>query len=393
MVNHTAEIDWHYPRTALAQGYLDTLRAGLISSLVLFAPRRKGKTEFLLDDLLPAAEAAGYLTVYCSMWQNRSDPLAALLAALAEAAKPKTLGAKLQHRLLRPFKKTSLEFELSHVGKVKAEAEFNAKDGGSQAQLQRLPELIDSVVAASKGKVLIAFDEIQHLAKPEFQELVAALRTTLDVRKKSVKTIFTGSSRNRLQMMFSQIKAPLFQFSQSTDFPELDAGFVAFMAGAFRQATGRALVLEQANAAFLALGSTPGLFHDAVERVMKMGGVDIAGVAQGVLAEAREASGYAQRLMEMRPLDREVIRVIVARAPLYTDETRTRLALAIGLGGEPLSARQVQVAVERLLAEQIIYQAARGVYEIEDHQLGEWLMAAPQMMGAGDIEGDEPLAL
>jgi hypothetical protein len=96
--------------------------------------------------------------------------------------------------------------------------------------------------------------------------------------------------------------------------------------------------------------------------------------------------------MEMRPLDREVIRVIVARAPLYTDETRTRLALAIGLGGEPLSARQVQVAVERLLAEQIIYQVGRGVYEIEDHQLGEWLLAAPQMMGAGDIEGDEPLA-
>jgi hypothetical protein len=83
-----------------------------------------------------------------------------------------------------------------------------------------------------------------------------------------------------------------------------------------------------------------------------------------------------------------VIRVIVARAPLYSDDTRSRLALAIGLEGEPLSARQVQVAVERLLAEQIIYQVSRGVYEIEDHQLGEWLLAAPQMMGGGEMEGE-----
>ncbi|HZV63925.1 MAG TPA: hypothetical protein VFG03_03315 [Telluria sp.] len=45
--------------------------------------------------------------------------------------------------------------------------------------------MVDTVVAASKGKILIAFDEVQHLAKPEFQELVAALRTTLDVRKKT----------------------------------------------------------------------------------------------------------------------------------------------------------------------------------------------------------------
>ncbi|NVD96972.1 hypothetical protein [Massilia sp. BJB1822] len=384
MVNHAEEIRWHYPRKALADAYLETLRAGLISSLVLFAPRRKGKTEFLLEDLFPAAEAQGYLTVYCSMWQNRSDPLASLLLALSQAAKPKTFGAKLQNKLLKPFKKANLELDLGPVGKLKAEAEFHAKGDASQAQLQRLPELIDAVVAASKGKVLIAFDEIQHLAKPEFTELVAALRTTLDVRKRSVKTVFTGSSRNRLQMMFSQIKAPLFQFSQSTDFPDLDGGFVEFMSASFQQATGRTLDPAQANAAFDALSHTPGLFHDAVERLMKMGGTDILSVARRVLADSREASGYAERLMEMRPLDRGVIRAIVARQPLYTEETRRQLAQAVGIEGEPLTARQVQVAVERLLTEQIIYQAARGVYEIEDHQLAEWLLAAPEFMSGED---------
>lgn len=37
-------------------------------------------------------------------------------------------------------------------------------------------------------------------------------------------------------MMFSQTKAPLFQFSQTTDFPDLDEEFVAFIAKAFQRA-------------------------------------------------------------------------------------------------------------------------------------------------------------
>ncbi|MES2128870.1 MAG: hypothetical protein V4463_16495 [Pseudomonadota bacterium] len=378
------EIHWHYPRTELARHYLHTLDAGLIASLVLFAPRRKGKTEFLLDDLLPMADAAGYRTVYCSMWQNRSDPLAALLQALAKAAQPRTLGEKVQDRLLRPLKKTSLELELGPLGKLKGEAEFNARDAQSQAQLQRLPELVDAVLDASKGKVLIAIDEVQHLAKPEFEELVAALRTTLDVRKRAVKTVFTGSSRNRLQQMFSQIKAPLFQFSQSTDFPDLDSAFVAFMLNAFHLATGRTVALANALAAFDQLSHTPGLFHDAVERLMKRGGTDLQQVATQVLAESRDASGYIERLLQMRPLDREVIRVVVERAPLYNEATRLRLARAIGIEGEPLTARQVQVAVERLVTEQIIYQAERGVYRIEDDQLAEWLATAPELFKDDD---------
>ena len=386
MVNDSEPIHWHYSRADLAEAYLATLRAGLISSLVLFAPRRKGKTEFLLEDLLPAAERAGYRTVYCSMWQNRSDPLAALLLALSNAAKPRSLGEKLHDKLFRPLKKTSLELDAGQLGRIKAEAEFNGKHESGQAQLQSLPELVDEVVHAAKGKVLIAFDEVQHLAKPEFQELVAALRTTLDVRKKTVKTIFTGSSRNRLQMMFSQIKAPLFQFSQTTDFPDLDERFVAFMMDAFTRATGRVVAPDQANAAFMLLGRTPGLFHDAVERLMKRGGTDIGTVAQHVLAESRDASGYVQRLLDMRPLDRAVLRAILGRVPLYGEDTRRGLAEAVGIEGEPLTTRQVQAAVERLVAEQIIFQAQRGVYEIEDEQLAQWLAAAPGLIDGAPAE-------
>jgi uncharacterized protein len=116
---------------------------------------------------------------------------------------------------------------------------------------------------------------------------------------------------------------------------------------------------------------------------MKIGGIDIRGVAQRVLAESRDASAYVQRVLEMRPLDREVLRVVIAGQPLYAEETRRRLALAVGLEGDALTNRQVQVAVDRLVAEQIIYPAERGTYLIEDEQLAEWIKSSPDELGLG----------
>jgi len=50
---------WHFARPELAQKYLQTFRIGLISAQALFAPRRMGKSEFLEQDLIPAAEKSG----------------------------------------------------------------------------------------------------------------------------------------------------------------------------------------------------------------------------------------------------------------------------------------------------------------------------------------------
>jgi hypothetical protein len=44
-----------------------------------------GKSEFLEQDLIPAARDAGYLTVYLNLWDARSQPAPAFLAALSRA--------------------------------------------------------------------------------------------------------------------------------------------------------------------------------------------------------------------------------------------------------------------------------------------------------------------
>jgi hypothetical protein len=40
------------------------LEVGLVSAVAIIEPRRKGKTTFILNDLMPAAQKAGFLPIY-----------------------------------------------------------------------------------------------------------------------------------------------------------------------------------------------------------------------------------------------------------------------------------------------------------------------------------------
>ena len=57
---------WHYARIVLARQVVGMFETGLSTSLVFFAPRRMGKTEFLLKDIVPAAQKKGFNVHYFS---------------------------------------------------------------------------------------------------------------------------------------------------------------------------------------------------------------------------------------------------------------------------------------------------------------------------------------
>ena len=57
---------WHFPRTVLAQQIIGMFDSGLSNALTFFAPRRMGKTEFLLKDIKPYAEKQHWQTFYFS---------------------------------------------------------------------------------------------------------------------------------------------------------------------------------------------------------------------------------------------------------------------------------------------------------------------------------------
>src|SRR5947207_15588012 len=98
----TAPDPWHYPRTDLARRTFALIEKRLANALVLFGPRRIGKTEFLIRDLGPIAEKAGHRVVYASFWQSPLSPVATLLNALHEGQRKRGLAGQLQ-RLAEGF--------------------------------------------------------------------------------------------------------------------------------------------------------------------------------------------------------------------------------------------------------------------------------------------------
>src|ERR1700730_13144723 len=76
---------WRLARPKLAASYFDRLSQGTSGRIALFGPRRTGKTSLIRREIVPLAERAGMLTVYCDCWQDREDPLGSINFALASA--------------------------------------------------------------------------------------------------------------------------------------------------------------------------------------------------------------------------------------------------------------------------------------------------------------------
>jgi hypothetical protein len=102
---------------------LEIFRIGLTSARGLFAKRRMGKSEFLEQDLIPAAQAEGYLTAYLNLWDARTQPTPSRVAALSQAMEPKGL-SKLVKQLNTPLKKVKASGTVPGLADGSLEAEL-----------------------------------------------------------------------------------------------------------------------------------------------------------------------------------------------------------------------------------------------------------------------------
>ena len=194
--------DWHFSRPELAERLLKIFDVGINSNIALIAPRRKGKTLFLLSDLVPAAQSHGYIPIYASLWQNMDAPHEGLIAALEEVIASIASKSTIKRLFDAKIKKATVSNEL--LGKM--DIEFSgAPQKALPDDLMKLDRLIGELVMLAKDKkVLLLVDEIQHLStSASFNPLAHALRTALDKRQGEVKAVFTGSSRHYMNLSVS----------------------------------------------------------------------------------------------------------------------------------------------------------------------------------------------
>src|SRR5260370_15511888 len=254
---------WHYPRPELAAKYLQIFDVRLTSAWALFAKGRMGKSEFLEQDLMPAAREAQYLTVYLNLWDARSQPAPAPMSALTRALQPTGFG-RLARSLKRPLKNVKASAKLAGIAEGSLEAELGSADA---AAAPHLTELIRGFNKPNR-RMLMILDEAQVLAQPMHSDLAHSLRASLDGRKQNIKVVFAGSSETTLRRMFGRSTEPFYNWAPLGPFELLAEDFVLAMVAQVNRLSKYPLADNDALAAFEALKRTPEFFRRYLSRYL-----------------------------------------------------------------------------------------------------------------------------
>lgn len=360
---------WHYPRCELARAYLQLFSLGLSSARGLFARRRMGKTEFLKQDFIPEAEKQGYMTVYVNLWDNKDDPGGALVGALYQAMEVQGW-AKLLEKLRQPVKKIKASAEVPGLAKGAVEADL-AKEAPPWA-VTALQQVLQEFEKKKKKLVLIV-DEAQVLAHEKNSNFTHALRAALDVRKDQIKILFAGSSEGTLRRMFGRPSEPFYNWAVLEPFDLLGADFVAAMVEKVSSISRYPLPLEDAQAAFAALGNTPEFFRSYLERYLINPQVGSAAALAQVKEQIFGNENFQSQWDALLPADRTVLDALASgTTDLYSKESLAKLGAVLGLGG-PANKNTPLNALQRLSAKNVITKLDYGKYQFEDPAFAQWI--------------------
>ena len=366
-----AEDSWHFERAELSARALTLLTGGPAQALTLFAPRRTGKTEFLLKDLAPLAEHRGHRVIYASFWQAPLSPLAVLLHALETSLERGKPGDRVRSAALALAPRLSLSGLASGAG-MNAEIDLTELKGKPPGDL--LLHLDDLLERASRKRraTLLLLDEVQELARARGNApLVAALRTSLDKRSDRLKAVFTGSSREGLAAMFSARRAPFFHFATPIELPALGAPFVDHVLGTFLKVSRRTLARRDMLRAFEKLHANPYFFRMLVETLLHDPALGVEAALERVRERIAADLGYPGVWLGLAPVQRATARVLAGGAGRPFSQ-RFRQAVGVALGEETPPAARIQAALRRL--ERLgLADTHTGGWALVDPELAAWI--------------------
>lgn len=363
---------WHYPRRDLAERTFQALTKGPARALLLFGPRRIGKTEFLRKDFAPFAQRRGRQVVYANFWQSTRSPAAMLIDAIERSFAGESLAGLVES--VAGAARASIKLS---GGGASIDVGLESPKGAPTADLLlRMDKLIEKLATPGKP-AFILLDEVQELAKDKSNEpLVAALRTSLDKQSSGVRVIFTGSHQDGLRRMFSARSAPFFHFATDIDLPRLGDEFVDHMIAAFRAATTRKLDRAAMIAAFEDLGANPYLFRLLIDDMIAHPDAAAKTALKRLRGRIYLALGFEDQWLRLNPLQRAVAATLAegVEKPFSEDSVK---ALARKIGDRSLTTGRVQTALKGL-ARHGIASAVTGSWALEDPEFARFVLEKAQ---------------
>jgi hypothetical protein len=366
----------HFPRARLAQQIIGSFEAGLQHAVTIFAPRRKGKTTFVMRDLIPLVRERGFLVATADLWLDRDNPERVIVRALQEAIFGTGTVRKSLMRFMRPGPVVASVRAGAGVDGGSLEAEF-AHDQGMD-----LHELFLRFRLLGKGKALLIIDEVQHLAtRKDFENLAATLRSLLQSAQGEVFALFTGSSQDGLAKMFRRSKAPFYRFSSDVAFPELGRDFVAHLGRTFHEVTGRNWEEDRAFDLYIARGQMPVYLRELYSLCI-MQNLSVAEADKVVWKSLMDEGQFEALIQDLPALDQAVLVGILCGKSLFSSEFCESLADELPSRSAP-TPQQVQSALNRLRRRDLVANTDRGTWEIEDGAVESYLR---RLLIDGDID-------
>jgi hypothetical protein len=366
-MSETLEHAWLYLRPKLAAAQLARLLEGSGDPIALIGPRRIGKTTYLLHDLTKAARARGFRPVYLDLWQHREAPMEAINYALEQAledlAVPDRATAK---NLKTPVKKLGAAGLSIELGEPPMRRRPTAPQLLVDWQIRAL-------IREGKQPLMLMFDEVQTLAHAKGSEdAIAALRSALVKNKSAVRAVFTGSSREDLQALFTRARAPLYEGASLEMFPVLGDDFLGHVAALSLKRFGKSHPHADLKRAFEVLEHQPRALIDAVINTVGSGSKSVSAVAIHMIDALAERGEFDVDWHAFTPLQRAVLLRIAAGVELSSS---TALQAYSGRGKPPVSPGSVNSALMALRKRHIIrkLEGQRGQYAIDDLAFRAWL--------------------
>ena len=359
---------WRLARPKLAASYFDRLSQGSSGRIALFGPRRTGKTSLIRREIVPLAERAGMLTVYCDCWQDREDPLGSINFALASAIETLEVPASTTGRRLRT--------EVKKVGAGGFSIEFGNEPKGQppESPYFKLDWLLGYLIARAKRPVFLVIDEVQGIGEHKDGERIAgALRTALTRHDQSLRVLFTGSSETQLIKMFAQARASLYEFAARIAYDPLDANFVTYTAQRFAAATQRELDEARGLEILRLLGNQPEAYLSVVQAPLARADRTLdQGLAALLLPDG--ATPWVEYWKQSTALQRAILTLSDSKVQLTSEAGCVELGRLLGSG--PVNPSSVRRATDALFKRGLIERttlSTKAIYGLTDPVFDLWI--------------------
>ena len=341
--------------------------------VVVFAPRRYGKSSLVLRAAQETISRDEVLVAYCDVMKTPTkERFAAALAKAIYEEIASPVGQTLEHAasLFRGLRiRPTMEID-PEGGNLRFSFEAARRRSDIDETIERLLELPASLAAERKRRVAVVFDEFQEIVRLDenFPNLMRAVFQT----QPEVSHVYLGSKRHILERIFSDKNEPFWRSARRMELGTIaPAKFAGFVRERFAD-TDKGIDDDALARLLASTGGHPyatqELAYFAWELVPRGHFANVADIDSALDKVLRSEHNHFARIWDEATHNERLVLLALAEEPsarLYSEDYQSRHALP--------PSTYVQRAVSALAKEDVVGKDDAGAYVIIEPFLADWL--------------------